>query len=108
MLEEIDLEKIEFVAFDWDIGNKDKNWLKHKVTNDESEEIFYNQSLQIFKDPKHSRKEERFVAYGLTDRSRKLTVIFTIRADKIRVISARDQNRKERREYEKVEINPTI
>lgn len=87
-------------GFEWDENNRDKNWLKHKVTNDESEEMFYNQPLLIFQDEKHSLDEKRFVAYGITDKQRLLTVVFTIRKNKIRVISARNQSNKERRIYE--------
>jgi len=53
--------------------------------------------LKIFFDKKHSQIEDRFVAFGITNQGRKLTVIFTKRKDKIRVISARDMSRKERR-----------
>lgn len=88
------------IAFEWDKGNEDKNITKHKVTNKETEEVFCSKSLKIFKDIRHSEKEERFVAYGVTSLDRRLTIIFTLRKQKIRVISARDQNKKERRIYE--------
>lgn len=88
-------------GFEWDENNRNKNWLRHKVTNDECEEVFYNEPLYIFSDHKHSVKEKRLVAYGITDQKRKLTIVFTIRKNKIRVISARDQSKKERRVYEK-------
>ena len=89
------------LAFDWGKGNIDKNWKKHKVRFKEVEEIFFNKLLKIFPDKKHSKKEERFVAFGTTKLRRKLTVIFTFRKDKIRVVSARNQSKKERGEYEK-------
>lgn len=88
------------LAFDWDKGNVDKNFVKHKVTSKEAEEIFSNKPLNIFEDLSHSEKEQRFVAFGVTNLNRKLTVVFTLRKQKIRVISARDQNIKERRVYE--------
>lgn len=113
MIEVIDLSHVKFTAFDWDEGNRHKNWLRHKVTNEESEQIFYNQPLVVFEDKKHSQKEKRLVAYGVADGGRKLTIVFTIkadkiRADKIRVISARNQNKKERRIYEKNKKYSTI
>jgi len=52
-------------------------------------------------DYKHSIYEKRWAAFGKTDYGRKLTVIFTIRGNLIRVISARDMNQKERNFYEK-------
>lgn len=92
--------RIRLTGFDWDKGNKEKNWKKHRVDFQESEEIFFNKPLEIFSDEKHSGKEKRFLAYGTTNKNRKLTVVFTLRKGKIRIISARDQNRKERKIYE--------
>jgi uncharacterized DUF497 family protein len=48
------------------------------------------------RDEKHSQKETRFFALGHTDSGRLLFVVFTIRNNLIRVISARNMNRKER------------
>lgn len=87
------------LSFDWDEGNRDKNWEKHKVHFREAEEILFNKPIKIFPDAKHSIKEKRFMALGVTDNLRKLAVIFTIRNEKVRVISARNQNKKERRKY---------
>ncbi|PIQ69936.1 hypothetical protein COS55_01010 [Candidatus Shapirobacteria bacterium CG03_land_8_20_14_0_80_40_19] len=89
------------LSFDWNEGNLDKNWLKHKVSLKEAEEIFFNRPLKIFEDEKHSQKEERLLAYGITNRRRQLMIVFTLRGEKIRIISARNQNKKERRIYEK-------
>ncbi|MBI4008855.1 BrnT family toxin [Candidatus Gottesmanbacteria bacterium] len=100
MRKSIDISRIEFSDFNWDKGNWRKNWLKHKVTTDESEEIFYNEPILFFRDEQHSQKEDRFIAYGITDKERLLTVVFTIRKTNIRIISARDQSKKERRIYE--------
>ena len=89
------------VLFEWDKGNRDKNWEKHKVSLKECEQVFFNKPLSIFRDWEHSNIEERLLAYGITNSKRKLTIIFTIRTNKIRIISARDQSKKERRVYEK-------
>ncbi len=100
MLEAVDLSQVAITGFAWDKGNRDKNWLKHQVKAKECEEIFFNIPLLFFRDTRHSQKEERIVAYGQTDQGRKLTIIFTIRKQQIRVISARVQQKKERRIYE--------
>jgi len=92
----LDLEKIE--GFEWDKGNLVKNWQKHKVTEKETEEVFFNEYV-IFFDKKHSQTEERYVLYGATHNKRLLTVIFTIRKSFIRIISARDQSKKEKAYY---------
>ena len=87
--------------FDWDKGNIDKNWGKHKVSNNEREEVFFDENKKILKDVLHSIDEKRYILLGKTKRDRLLYVVFTIRGEKIRVISARDINKKERRLYEK-------
>lgn len=87
-------------GFDWDEGNREKNWNKHKVDYKESEEIFFNKPLLIDKDVEHSSKEKRFEALGQTNKGRRLFISFTIRDNKIRIISARDQDIKERKKYE--------
>ena len=91
------------LAFDWDKGNVDKNWEQHKVHFKEAEEIFFNKPLSIYGDIKHSQREERFVALGVTNKRIKLYIVFTIRDGKIRIISARRQSKKERRIYVKKE-----
>ena len=88
------------VIFDWDTGNSDKNWLKHKVSKQEAEEVFINKPLLLLEDSKHSRIEKRSQALGKTNNNRGLFVIFTIRNEKIRIISIRDMNRKEKKVYE--------
>jgi len=90
----------EPVYFEWDEGNINKNLIKHKVTNQEAEEIFDNKPNFIIEDKKHSLKEKRYLIWGLTDKRRKLAAIFTIRKNKIRIISVRDMNKKERKVYE--------
>ncbi len=87
-------------GFDWDKGNRGKNWKKHKVTDLECEEIFFNEPLTIGEDKSHSIVEKRYSVLGKTDTGRLLCVIFTIRDDKIRVISVRPMNKRERRKYE--------
>ena len=91
------------VGFLWDEGNADKNWIAHPVENWECEQIFFNDSLLILDDPRHSAAEKRWAAFGRTDAGRLLTVVFTKRGKMIRVISARDMSRKERRFYEENE-----
>lgn len=99
----------EPLFFEWDKGNIDKNLKKHGVSNQEAEEVFRNKPVYILEDIKHSLKEKRYMLWGVTNEKRKLTIIFCFRNDKIRIISARDMNRKERRLYEeKTQANPQI
>jgi uncharacterized DUF497 family protein len=98
-------------AFDWDEGNRDKNWEKHKVSDGEAEQVFFNEPLVAGKDPFHSRAERRYYALGQTDAGRRLFIAFTVRNNRIRIISARGMTRGERRSYEdgkkEVETNGT-
>ena len=91
----------EATGFDWDEGNLLKNWEKHSVTHLEAEQVFFNEPLIVAEDEKHSQKERRWYGLGRTDVYRLLMVVFTIREKKIRVISAREMSRKERKVYEK-------
>lgn len=93
----------EPVVFEWDKGNIDKNFISHSVTNKEAEEVFSNKPL-IWEDIKHSTAEKRFQALGKTDKGRLLFISFTIRNEKIRVISVRDMNKKEVKIHEEIEV----
>jgi uncharacterized DUF497 family protein len=88
-------------GFDWNEANKNKNWIKHKVKTNECEEVFFDNSKVIYKDILHSGKESRFILIGKTKKLRMLFVVFTIRNKKVRIISARDTDKEERRLYEK-------
>ena len=87
-------------GFLWDEGNLLKSREKHKVTPAECEQLFFNQPLIVADDEKHSSQEARFFTLGQTDTRRRLFVVFTVRNNLIRVISARDMNRKERKAFE--------
>ena len=89
----------QFIGFDWDEGNRGKNWDKHRVSDLECEQVFFNQPLLVFSDEKHSDEEQRYYILGRTDQGRRLFVVFTPRADRIRIISAREMTKRERVYY---------
>ncbi|HYU31328.1 MAG TPA: BrnT family toxin [Thermoanaerobaculia bacterium] len=93
-------EDVDATEFDWDGGNAEKNWLRHRVSQSESEQVFFNRPLVVSEDELHSHGEARYYALGRTDLSRLLFVVYTLRGEKIRVISARDMTRREQKEYE--------
>lgn len=86
-------------SFQWGEGNADKNRVKHGVSQGEREEVFFNNLLLMVADRVHSKAESRYYALGRTDEGRKLFVVFTLRGTLVRVISARDMSREERKEY---------
>ena len=96
----IDWTRIE--GFDWDEGNSRKSADKHRVTQTEAEQVFFNEPLLVVADTRHSHEEARVHALGPTDLGRLLHITFTLRRDDtlIRVISARTMHRKERLRYE--------
>ena len=87
-------------GFEWDAGNAEKNWELHRVARTESEQPFFNRPVLVTPDLGHSGDETRYAALGQTNVGRLLTIVFTIRGALIRVISARDMSRRERRVYE--------
>jgi uncharacterized protein len=88
-------------GFDWDAANQEKNWLRHAVTTSECEDVFFNHPLVVQSDLRHSHTEERYFVLGQTNAGRHLFIVFTLRKNRIRVISARDMSRKERIAYAK-------
>lgn len=81
-------ELLKWEGFDWDEGNLVKNWKKHRVSASECEQVFFNSPLVAGLDEKHSNREPRYYALGITDAKRKLFIAFTVRKKLIRVISA--------------------
>ena len=90
----------DITGFDWDEGNKFKNWEKHRVDFRECEEVFFNKPLLVSKDEEHLSSEKRYRVLGRSDSNRLLYLVLTIRGDKLRIISARDQTKKEQIKYE--------
>jgi len=89
-------------GFQWDEGNERKSADKHGVTQSEAEQVFFNEPLLLVADHRHSDSEARYNALGQTDDHRHLHVTFTLRQQGrlIRVISARDMNRREKTRYD--------
>ena len=87
-------------GFTWDKGNRDKNFNKHKVTNEECEEAFFDSRKRISGSSRIVDGEERYILVGKTKSERLLFVVFTVRDHELRVISARDLNKREWRLYE--------
>jgi uncharacterized protein len=93
-------------GFEWDEGNSAKYWLRHEVQQAEAEQALLNTPLVVNASHKHGAAEPRYVALGQTDAGRLLTVVFTIRGTKIRVISARAMSKPERTIYGQVQAQP--
>lgn len=90
-------------GFEWDVHNTEKLRTRHGVTPVECEQAFFNPPLVVGDDVLHSGSENRYYSLGQTDAGRPLFLVFTIRKDRIRVISARTMSRRERRIYQEHE-----
>jgi uncharacterized DUF497 family protein len=89
------------IEFDWDQWNVQKNEVKHGVSRLEAESAFHDHHYRLFQDLIHSTpREARYLLYGRSLENRILTVGFTLRGVRVRVITARPASRKERRIYE--------
>ena len=88
--------------FEWDKGNTGKN-KKHGIEDPESEEAFLDGNKVILKDAVHSAAEERLILLGKTKPGKLLYIVFTIRKNRIRIVSARRVNKKEVFLYEKAD-----
>ena len=84
--------------FDWDKHNLE-HVKRHHVEPSECEEVFFNQDFRFVPDPTHSKAEDRFIVLGTTDSGRFLFLSFTLRGEKVRIVTSRDMSRKERRRY---------
>lgn len=88
------------VAFRWDPAKAQRNLQKHGVSFSEAVSVFMDPLSVTISDPDHSYDEERFVLLGLSQSNRLLIVVHTETEDTIRIISAREADRQERRQYE--------
>jgi uncharacterized protein len=89
-------------GFEWDEGNANKNWERHGLSRAEAEQVFLNAPIVLAAYVGHSSREQRFGALGRTSADRLLAIVFTIRGDLLRVISARPMSRRERKLHVKV------
>lgn len=88
------------MLFEWSGDKARTNWLKHKVSFEEAKTVFDDPFYVDFYDPNHSDDEERYLIVGKSNQNRLLIVSYTEREDLIRLISARELTRSERKAYE--------
>jgi len=88
------------LEFEWDEAKAQRNLLKHRVSFEEAVSVFVDpQALTLFDEP-HSSDEDRFTTIGLSIQTRVLLVVHADRSQRVRIISARRANARERRMYE--------
>ena len=87
-------------TFEWDLAKAVANVKKHGVSFEEAATVFQDALAKIHPDPDHSESEPREILVGYSVQGRLLLVAFTDRRGRIRLISARQVTRRERRDYE--------
>ena len=90
------------MEFEWDPRKAAANLAKHKVSFEEAATVFGDPFGRIVADPRHSSVEDRSVLLGISKERRWLAVMYTERAEAVRIISARRATRPERRDYEEI------
>jgi uncharacterized DUF497 family protein len=90
------------LEFEWDLRKAAENLAKHKISFEEAATVFGDPLGRIVADPRHSAVEARWVLLGVSKQRRLLAVMYIERAETVRIISARQATRSERRDYEEV------
>ena len=86
------------VEFDWDPDKAERNLLKHGVSFPEAATVFGDTLSTTF--PDDVRSEQRWIIIGISEQRRILVVCHVEEEEAIRIISAREATRQERRFYE--------
>ena len=75
--------------FEWNEAKNLENQQKHGVTFYQAQHAFLDENRIIAKDTTHSQEEQRYYCFGLNkEQSGILTVRFTYRSGRIRIIGA--------------------
>ncbi len=86
--------------FAWDDAKAESNERKHGVTFTEAMTVFADPLSVTGYDPRHAETEDRFLTMGVSTGGRLLVVSHADRGDMVRIISAREATRRERKDYE--------
>lgn len=87
------------MRFRFDPAKAAGNLRKHGVSFADAEGVFHD-PLALHRPDDDAEAEERFVAVGLGSAGQILVVVYALRGEEIRLISARRVTPKERRDYE--------
>lgn len=88
------------MEFEWDDDKAASNEVKHGVSFIEAETVFADPLALTGYDPDHSEEEDRYITMGTSLEGRLLVISHTDREDRVRIISAREATRRERKDYE--------
>lgn len=86
------------MEIEFDTAKADSNLQKHGVSFNEAFTALLDEMALAIEDP-DSRGESRWVLIGMSESARLLTIVYTLRDDRIRLISARKATRREAKAY---------
>jgi hypothetical protein len=86
------------VNIEFDEAKARANLKKHGVSFEEAATALFDERALSMEDP-YAREESRCVLLGMSDLARLLTVIYTVRRHRIRLISARKASKREIKHY---------
>ena len=89
------------MGIEWSLAKAQSNLKKHGVSFEEAATVFDDRLTEYLPDLAHPIEEERFIAFGTSDKGHLLAVIFTEIGETVRIISAREMTPKEKRQYER-------
>ena len=87
------------MEFEWDERKARTNLRRHKIDFADAATVFEDERAVTVTD--EASDEERYSTIGMDALGRELVVIYAVRGERIRIISARRATRRERAEYEK-------
>ena len=89
------------MQFEWDRSKNEKNILKHGIDFRAAARVFDDPRFIVNEDDRHDYGETRYQIIGAVDPHGVLLVVYTERHEnKVRIISARKANKKERHLYQ--------
>lgn len=88
------------LRFEWSAEKARTNLAKHGVSFEEATTVFFDDLARLTNDPDHSIGEQRLLIFGHAATGRLLLVNFVDREGSIRIISAREATKNERKQYE--------
>ena len=90
--------KLSHSQFEWDSNKNKNNRKKHHIDFEDARDVF-NSPIIIKEDNRKDYGEIREIGIGKLNKNIIVVIIFTIRNNKVRLISARMANKKERKKY---------
>ena len=91
---------LDGLEVEWDAEKANYVWDEHRVTFEEAATVYLDPLAATAYDEAHSYDEDRWATIGRSNQDRLLVVVHTNRGSRIRLITAREPEPEEIRDYE--------